>query len=161
MGDNYFTKRENRLSEAVLQNGDNDGEGQMQIISDPTAERNVLDSATAKVEADKEALITLPLQQSLKRLESALIRPAAAPVNSLLEPSSSRRLLSSLELLTTRLTNETIYSSTPSFSAAAYGYNYGGSANKMPNRGGADIEKIAAVKSELRSLKGTLLTRYA
>ena len=63
--------------------------------------------------------------------------------------------------MTSYMTNECFNASTASYPSASYGYNYAASGinNSISTRSGMDKEKLAQVKSEIRSLKGMFLTR--
>lgn len=111
------------------------------------------------------------LQLSLQTLRSSLQRhsnlstenvavsnEAEDDESPLMDQTQSQKTMKSLEELSTYLTNEAFYASTPAFSSASYGWNYAGSSS-IPQRSGMDRDKIAQVKNEIRSLKGMLLTR--
>lgn len=115
--------------------------------------------------------VTSDLRASLARLKSALRKHVDArktveivdeddddDETGLPSQTQAEKTMKSLENLSTFLTNEAFYASTPAFSAASYGWNYGASSS-IPQRSGMDREKIAQVKNEIRSLKGMLLTR--
>jgi len=117
--------------------------------------------------------ITADLSDSLSRLSEKLQAYASRDVISsskeddeeeagakLPDPTPSQLLAKSLESLTAKLTNETFYSSAPSY-ASTYGYNYGAGAGVggLPARSGMDKELMSKVKNDIRMLKGMFLTR--
>jgi len=108
--------------------------------------------------------MTTQLSTSLTRLRDVLQHAqysgkSTDEDSALSAQTPSQTALDSLEKLSTYLTNESFYASTPAFSAATYGWNYGGGASQIPQRSGMDRDKISQVKNEIRSLKGMLLTR--
>jgi hypothetical protein len=109
--------------------------------------------------------ITKDVQSSLHRLTSALSGYTARSSNKdetsqshLPEPSAAQSCLSSIESFSTYVTNESFYASTPSYPASAYGYGFGASTG-LNARSGADKDMLAQVKNDIRSLKGSFLTR--
>lgn len=135
------------------------------------ADESPLEKSTQLViPSNTEETITSKLQLSLAKLQVALQqhrsiqKPAEVSVEDedddspLPDQTQCQKTMKSLEELSTLLTNEAFYASTPAFSSASYGWNYGGSSS-IPQRSGMDREKIAQVKNEIRSLKGMLLTR--
>ena len=125
-------------------------------VSDKTA---VHDAAhVTELGASTSNDITHNLRSSVERLAESLASRLALTKDQN-RSDAAKAALQSLEKLSSRITNEAIYATTPSYSSAAYGYSYSGAANRLPARSGADIDKLQAVKSEIRSLKGTLLTR--
>lgn len=75
------------------------------------------------------------------------------------EPTPAQSLQRTLDSFSTYLTNESFYASTPSYPSSAYGYNYGSMGSAIPTRSGMDKDKIAQLKTDIRGLKGALLTR--
>ena len=149
----------------ALQQTPGDGQG---IEKDVVASGPLDDNATAAgddvqaeppMELHPAASMLLPLRESLRDLEAAIDDSQSSAIVGSSRESQSQQFLQSLEMLSTKLSNEAIYASTTSYSVAAYGYSYTGMANKMPARGGVDNEKVVALRNELRSLKGMLLTR--
>lgn len=112
--------------------------------------------------------LTSQLESSLIRLRQTIQRHTKAQPaqvvdddeekEGLPDQTTTQKTMKSLEELSTYLTNEAFYASTPAFSAASYGWSYG-AASTIPQRSGMDRDKIAQVKNEIRSLKGMLLTR--
>lgn len=117
--------------------------------------------------------VTADLQESLSRLAEKLSayahRDKAESANEKLidddeddaalpEPSASQLLSKSLEQFTAKLTNETFYSSAPSYPSSMYGYNY--AAGSSTTMSGMDKELMVKVKNDIRMLKGMFLTRW-
>jgi hypothetical protein len=139
------------------------------------SEEEPLFADESPLEKSKESLtlspsddsVTSQLQQSLACLRDALQYQQGEDKSTLVADEDkalpvqtpSQLALDSLEKLSTYLTNESFYASTPAFSAATYGWNYGGGASQIPQRSGMDRDKISQLKNEIRSLKGMLLTR--
>lgn len=127
-------------------------------------------SKQLKLPSTEEDGVMTRLQLSLGKLQSALKPYGTIQSNAIVtmedddeestlpDQTQAQKTMKSLEGLSTFLTNEAFYASTPAFSAASYGWNHGGSSS-MPQRSGMDRDKIAQVKNEIRSLKGMLLTR--
>lgn len=124
----------------------------------------LLEGVAQKKEKPPREPMTKDIQSSLSRLSTALsayTRSSAKDETSqshLPEPSAAQSCLSSIETFTTYITNESFYASTPMYPASAYGYGYGASTG-LNTRSGADKEMLAQVKNDIRSLKGSFLTR--
>jgi len=109
--------------------------------------------------------ITKDIQSSLSRLARLLSAHNArlsdkidTSQSHLPEPSAAQSCLSSIESFSTYVTNESFYASTPSYPASAYGYGYGASTG-LNTMSGANKEMLTQVKNDIRSLKGSFLTR--
>ena len=113
--------------------------------------------------------LTHNLREALGKLQASLLHDArpssSAPAvdgdkkSYLPEPTPAQSLQRTLDSFSTYLTNESFYASTPSYPSSAYGYNYGSMGSAIPTRSGMDKDKIAQLKTDIRGLKGALLTR--
>lgn len=136
--------------------------GKLQELTDPTAATK---SVTASMQLSLDRLrIALQQHPACAKPDSPTITVEESDENEntdaevLPDQTPMQKSLKSLEELSTFLSNEAFYASTPAFPAASYGWNYS-SASQVPQRSGMDRDKIAQIKNEIRSLKGMLLTR--
>lgn len=146
-------------------------EGEKKDISAEEEKSMLLDDPVDTVEVPEEGEKTAsrPLldgpEEALLRLRDALRQHQPThptkDVSYLPDATPAQRLLKSFEVLSDKLTKETFAASQSSFpSSYPYGYGYGNSAaGAMNDRSGTDKEKIAQLKSDIRSLKGALLNR--
>lgn len=126
--------------------------------------KELVDPSTTSETLTSDVLASLSRLQASLQKHNTLSKTADVIIededdeSGLPDQTPTGKAMKSLEELSTFLTNEAFYASTPAFSAASYGWNYGASSS-IPQRSGMDREKIAQVKNEIRSLKGMLLTR--
>ena len=105
--------------------------------------------------------VTLPLRESLKGLCDLLSSYSSqkdSVSTTLPEPTAAQSLQKSLESLSSFISNESFYASTPSYPSSTFGYSYA-AGSKFPTRSGMDRDKLVQVKNDIRSLKGMFLTR--